>query len=340
MRHYFSCYSSLALLSLLFIAQEILTGDRIVVLIPFNEFDTTDAIFEGGSTNFWYRLKVQCAQAGYHLTTQRNYQNPYALVAFNSPRHCSINAYKAAKKILYIWEPPTIWPPNFYSNIHQEYDLVMTWHDQLAMATAKKYRKFNYALQFEFPRTVVPFHERKLCAMFVGNRFSAHPHELYSKRLEMIRYLECHAADDFDLYGLDWAPEQHPTYRGYVDNKVNAMRNYKFIIAYENMRDVPGYITEKIFDVFSAGCVPLYWGASNVIHYIPQNCFIAREHFHSDEQLYTFLKNMPESQYNQYLIAIKNFLISDAAKVFSCDQLLQSLSRPLMTLRYTQGERR
>ena len=45
------------------------------------------------------------------------------------------------------------------------------------------------------------------------------------------------------------------------------------------MRDVLGYITEKIFDSFAAWCVPVYWGASNVTDYIPEGCFIDRRKF-------------------------------------------------------------
>ena len=52
-------------------------------------------------------------------------------------------------------------------------------------------------------------------------------------------------------------------------------KNISFAICYENARDIPGYITEKIFDCFFAGCVPIYWGgAPNVTDHIPANTFI------------------------------------------------------------------
>ena len=40
------------------------------------------------------------------------------------------------------------------------------------------------------------------------------------------------------------------------------------------MRNVNGYVTEKIFDAFKAGCVPVYWGAENITKYVPAECFI------------------------------------------------------------------
>lgn len=29
------------------------------------------------------------------------------------------------------------------------------------------------------------------------------------------------------------------------------------------------YVTEKVYDAFVAGCVPIYWGAANIAHFIP-----------------------------------------------------------------------
>jgi len=45
-----------------------------------------------------------------------------------------------------------------------------------------------------------------------------------------------------------------------VGHKKPIMEQYKFSIYHENARNIPGYITEKIFDSFFAGCVPVYWG--------------------------------------------------------------------------------
>jgi hypothetical protein len=57
------------------------------------------------------------------------------------------------------------------------------------------------------------------------------------------------------------------------------LEKYKFSICYENARDTPGYITEKIFDCFFAGCVPIYWGANNITDHIPKECFIDKRDF-------------------------------------------------------------
>lgn len=50
---------------------------------------------------------------------------------------------------------------------------------------------------------------------------------------------------------------------GRVPDKVEFMRSGRFGMAVENTM-APGYITEKITDVFAAGAIPIYWGAPDV----------------------------------------------------------------------------
>ncbi|KAB7887432.1 hypothetical protein GBG19_10625 [Poseidonibacter ostreae] len=68
-------------------------------------------------------------------------------------------------------------------------------------------------------------------------------------------------------------------------------------MCYENARDIPGYITEKIFDSFFAGCVPVYLGADNITEHIPKECFIDKREFDTYEKLYKYLKNMSDEEY-------------------------------------------
>ena len=85
----------------------------------------------------------------------------------------------------------------------------------------------------------------------------------------------------------------------------------------ENSICLKGYITEKIFGCFAAGCVPIYLGATNVEEYIPKDCFIDFRDFTSYEHLYQFIKNMPKSVYEEYIANIRKFLKSEEAQMFS-----------------------
>lgn len=117
----------------------------------------------------------------------------------------------------------------------------------------------------------------------------------------------------------------YPSYKGAIKSKREILQKYKFAICYENVRDIPGYITEKIFDCFFAGCVPVYWGAPNITDHIPADTFIDRRAFKSYEELYNYLKNMSDEDYIDYLDAIKNFIKSDKIYPFSAKCFAKTL---------------
>jgi hypothetical protein len=74
------------------------------------------------------------------------------------------------------------------------------------------------------------------------------------------------------------------------------------------MGGINGYLTEKIFDSFKAGCVPIYWGAENVTDHIPKECFIDKRAFSNYHDLALFLIKMPEKIFKKYQKNIKEFL--------------------------------
>ena len=69
-------------------------------------------------------------------------------------------------------------------------------------------------------------------------------------RQTMIHLLRAHNFS-VDIFGSQTRPVRH---------KSETMKNYKYALCFENSYH-PGYITEKIFDAFSAGTIPLYWGS-------------------------------------------------------------------------------
>ena len=51
---------------------------------------------------------------------------------------------------------------------------------------------------------------------------------------------------------------KYSTWKGKVSNKANCINDYKFVFVFENTELINGYITEKIFDVFYGGSIPIY----------------------------------------------------------------------------------
>ena len=109
----------------------------------------------------------------------------------------------------------------------------------------------------------------------------------------------------------------YSSFLGRVGSKREALEQYKFSICYENARDIPGYVTEKIFDCFLAGCIPIYWGANDIADFVPAECFIDKRKFETYQDLYVFLDTMSDEMYFEYVANIDNFLRSQQILQFS-----------------------
>ncbi len=105
----------------------------------------------------------------------------------------------------------------------------------------------------------------------------------------------------------------------------STLQKYKFSICYENAKDYSGYITEKLFDSFFAGCVPIYWGADNIFDYVPKDCFIDKRDFKTYKELYKHIKNMDDETYLGYLNNIENFFNSKQAEQFKISRYIETI---------------
>ena len=268
-------------------------------------------------------LKKAFVQLGYDLQrsdlTDSLHDAEYIIcfdVPWNYFERGNLPSYPPEKLVVFLWEPPTVKPFNYREKNHKEFSKVFTWNDDLV--DNKTYYKFYYPYPWLYMVDETPFfEEKKLCTLIAFNKDSKHAHELYSKRKDMIEFFEQLQADDFDLYGRGWRLCGYNHYKGAVTDKIKVLKNYKFCICYENMTNIQGYVTEKIFDCFHAGCVPIYWGADNIEAYVPKECFIDRRDFENEAALYVFLKQMNKDTYEQYQEHIRRYLQSDDAFLFS-----------------------
>jgi len=80
------------------------------------------------------------------------------------------------------------------------------------------------------------------------------------KGREMI-FKELSTVDNIDSAGR-WMHNDDSLKLQYGDNKLVWLRNYRFNLTPENS-NAPGYVTEKLLDCISCGCVPVYWGGDN-----------------------------------------------------------------------------
>jgi len=239
---------------------------------------------------------------------------------------------------LLLFENETIKQDNWEKENYQHFKKVFTWRDDIV----DNKKIFKFFLPNKIPDSIY-FDirgKKNFCCLIAGNKKNHHPLELYSERIQAIRWFEENRPALFDLYGKGWnltlprylSPfkpvlrlvyqvffPRYPSYRGEITSKREILKQYRFSICYENARDIPGYITEKIFDCFFAGCVPVYLGAPNVTDYIPESCFIDKRKFPDYSELFSYLNTMPEDKYLDYVHAIEEFIKSEKIIPFGAD---------------------
>lgn len=323
-----------------------------IVVNPFYNnnklFDLSDPFTNRDNCLFCYsELKKTMAENGFDLATSDIHPPEESdVVIYNEAPKQIPNNINSNKSILILFETELILPHNWASQTHSHFKKIFTWNDSIV--DDRTYFKINFSHKLPKKIERVPFSNRKFCTLIAGKKTSNHPNELYSKRLEAIKWFEKNHPDDFDYYGMGWRridwgndfinkvakkvklesflpTKTSPCYKGSIESKIETLKNYKFSICYENAQNIPGYITEKIFDCFFAGCIPVYWGAPNILDHIPEECFIDRRKYQTYEELYKFLASMDQIEFNERLDKIEKFLTSEKARPFSAEYFSQTL---------------
>jgi hypothetical protein len=147
--------------------------------------------------------------------------------------------------------------------------------------------------------------------------------ELYSKRIEAMAALA--STGGIDLYGRGWnkwwsrASMWRPywrhrgalmsIYKGSCESKYEILSRYHFSLCFENMA-MQGYITEKIFDCFYAGAIPVYLGAPDITDLIPQDAYVNCSAFSGWNTLLDYLLDIKEENILQMRNAGRAFVRS------------------------------
>lgn len=192
----------------------------------------------------------------------------------------------------------------------------------------------------------------QFCCLIGSNRHSNQhdKRELYSERVRAIKWFEQKVPNQFHLYGNGWKVPQKrlghlgkllyrlekvipfltrksifPSYRGPTPTKWDPLSKSRFCICYENARDIPGYLTEKIFDCIFAGCIPVYWGEPNVQEWIPPQCFVDFRAFRSYDDLYQYLVSMSEQNFISMQKAGREFILSHAFRPHNSERFANTV---------------
>lgn len=290
----------------------------------------------------WRRLREAFAARGIELNTaDRNAGRPVAFeLHLNAQRR--LNQPSTATCYAYLYEDPVVRPINAERRVLAHYRRVFTSNEDLIDGA--------HILRLDYPndlslRDVSGWDGRDLhCVLIASNKALLHPdpRNLHAQRVAAIREFERHAPDRFALYGHGWDippvrpghlgriekrlnewarrlfpwRRPFPSYRGTVRRKAEVLDRARFCICYENSRGSPGYLTEKIFDCFTSGCVPVYIGTRHAQPPIPADCYVDGDAFASPADLRRHLDGITPAGFAAYQRAMRQFLASPAAERF------------------------
>ena len=249
---------------------------------------------------------------------------------------------KNNSKIKYcIWpEAPEIYPRNNLYQLAKDFDKIFTTFDN--DIDNKKFFKIKCPIDFKDFKVNTFENRSKFCCILTSNKNLSKYSNIsgYSERVKIIKWFEKNHPKDLSLYGVGWDKffssnyylnryfsklvknmfkKKYYVYKGIAESKTEVYQDHKFSICFENVINKPGYFCELIFDSLNNGCLPVYLGCSNVSDYIPDNCFIDRRNFLSNEELFKFLKSISKKEYDQYQENIKYFLKDQKNKMFSVE---------------------
>lgn len=222
-------------------------------------------------------------------------------------------------------------------------------------------------ISFRWPQSFEDVHEpiwnqqnRKFLVIINANKLPRiYWQELYTERLRAIEFFS--RTNDIDLYGVGWNQPPYRVgktwvpytlrstyrtllhhyhqffpdpqleaarrvYRGSAKSKSETLGQYTFALCFENAI-LKGWITEKIFDCFFAGTIPIYWGAPDITDYIPAECFIDMRQFSNYADLRTYLKLLNPSDIQRYRENARHFLQSPRFYPFTKQAFVELFAR-------------
>lgn len=189
-----------------------------------------------------------------------------------------------------------------------------------------------------------------LCLINSNIKATMKQNELYSKRLDTIIYFAKNS--QIDVYGKGW-DQMFPkrgrlhrhiilnniihhnliksVYKGMAKSKYKTLSKYNFTICYENMI-MEGYMTEKIFDCFVAGTVPVYLGAPDIATYVDKAAFIDANEFRDYGELDKYLKSLTSKDIQKYRDAGKNYMLSDRYRPYTKEYFTEKIIEPALLI--------
>jgi hypothetical protein len=159
-----------------------------------------------------------------------------------------VDKFNNKEKYCVLIEPPCIFP-EIYQNIKQynkKFNKVFTTNDEL-LSLGENYCIVPMGGCWVEPCYQQIYPKSKEISIIASAQNRTDGHKL---RHEVIK----NYGNQIDVFGKGYNP---------IDNKLIAMKDYKFQLVIENC-SIPNYFSEKLIDALMVGCVPIYYGSKNL----------------------------------------------------------------------------
>lgn len=159
----------------------------------------------------------------------------------------------------------------FFERIFNEYKDLLINDVDLSISYSKndnpKYIRFPYWMMYVFNPTcnykdikkrVEEINEIKVISN-INKAVVINKHDVFGTRSKICNDISSVINIE---YAGKWKNTTSDLWNKYNNKKIEYIKQFKYNICAENM-DAPNYVTEKLFDAFLAGTIPIYHGAEN-----------------------------------------------------------------------------
>ncbi len=138
-----------------------------------------------------------------------------------------------------------------------------------------------------------------------------------------------HSSISVDLLGR--------SYNAPISNKFEVLNKYKYALAIENTI-VDHYWTEKISDIFLAGCLPFYIGPMNIFNYFPKDSIITLD-YDIDKAVRIIEKAIENNEFEKrkgYIVEARNKVLTDYNLFYAFSEIINKKRAELPNLKKEQ----
>jgi alpha(1,3/1,4) fucosyltransferase len=207
---------------------------------------------------------------------------------------------KDKPSILIAMESEVIEPELYEVEYLRKFNSVLSWKDLRSLVNHFEFFNYNFDIRENFYKNdqyVDQENERIYKVVCVQSFFPyGYSRHSYLERQNLIFEAAKYLGNDFKLFGKGWDQldlnnailnkianrlpavrkavlKHRHFYMGPVESKYAVLKRAIFALAVENYC-TPGYITEKFFDCFLAGTIPIYIGSASIKDYVNEDSYI------------------------------------------------------------------